>query len=260
MKPDTARGGFTVTTPLVKGKTAYLQYWDARRRVNVLEVFQDTVAVTAPDGPLPAKGVGVILQVPMLEGMFCYHTHVALTPQPGDDTLLLRRCASVRRFDRRRTWRVPVHSRTKVARHGEPRAFSAQIIDVSAEGAQLHVSGHFELGDMIMFRLNLPDELPHQVSAKVLRLKQLQRDDRTVWAIGVLFRDLSSPARKALTYFIWKRLQELYPREVHTLFRRSRDRGRELDRRLGLIGTPDDEVPPEISEILDAPEMPKDLS
>lgn len=247
-----------MTTPLVVGKTAYIQFWGERKAVTVLEVHKDTLAVTAPEGPLPTKGVGVILEVPMLDGVFCYHTHLALTPQPGDDTLLLRRCASVRRFDRRRTWRVPVQTRTKLWRHGEPRGFRAVIVDASAEGAQLHTVGHFELGEVITFRLHLPDELPHQVSAKVVRLKEVQREDRTACALGVLFQDLSGPARKALTYYIWKRLQELFPREVRTLFRGTRDRGRELDRRLGLIGTPDDAVPPEIAEMSDARETPKD--
>lgn len=229
-----------MTSALVKGKSAFVRYWEEGEPVTILDVCQDTVAVTAPQGALPAKAVGVTLEVPTLQGVLCYHTHVARVPCPGDEVLLLRRSASVKRFDRRRTWRVPLRTRTKVSRLDEPRGFTALVVDVSAQGAQLHTMGHFELGETITFRLHLPEELPHQVSAKVVRLKSAIRDGQTAYALGVLFEELSGPARKALTFYIWKRLQELYPRETRMLFRRRR-KSSEIDRRLGLIGTPDDD-------------------
>ncbi|MFO7973652.1 MAG: PilZ domain-containing protein [Candidatus Hydrogenedentota bacterium] len=232
-----------MTSPLAKGKSAFLRYWEEREPVTILEVCQDTIAVTAPEGPSPAKSVGVTLEVPTLQGVLCYHTHVATAPCPGDEILLLRRSASVQRFDRRRTWRVPLHTRTKVSRLDEPRTFPALVVDVSAEGAQLHTMGPFDLGEIITFRLHLPEEVPHQVCAKVVRLKSGSRDGQSASALGVLFQGLSGPARKALTFYIWKRLQELFPRETRKLFRRER-KSSDLDRRLGLIGTPDDDEPP----------------
>ena len=230
-----------MTSPLTRGTSAFIRYWEECKPVTILEVCQDTVAVTAPEGTLPAKSVGVTLEVPTEQGVLCYQTHVATNPYPGDDVLLLRRSASVERFDRRRTWRVPLHTRTKVSRADEMRGFPALVVDISAEGAQLHTSGHFELGEVITFRLHLPDELPHRVSAKVVRTKSATREGTTAYALGVFFEDLSGPARKALTFYIWRRLLELFPREVRMLFRRNH--GKRIDRRLGRIGVPDDDVP-----------------
>lgn len=242
--------------PLVKGKSAFIGYWEERKPVTILEVFQDTVAVSAPEGALPAKGVGVTLEVPTLDGTFCYHTHVATAPCAGDEMLLLRRCASVKRFDRRRTWRVPLHTRTKISRQDETRAFSAFVVDVSAEGALLHTSAHFELGEVVTFRLHMPDEMPHQVSAKIIRIKETSRDQQIAYSLGVIYQDISGPARKALTFFIWKRLLELFPREVRTLFRRHKPS--EIDRRLGLLGTPDDPPSPDEDQSAIETEAPKE--
>jgi len=232
-----------VTSPLAKGKAAFVRYWEERKPVTILEVCRDTVAVTLPQGPLPAERVGVTLEIPTLDGLVCYHTHVAIAPRAGDDVLLLRRSASVKRFDRRATWRVPLHTRTRVSRPGEPRSFPAVVVDVSAQGAQLFTSGHFELAETISFRLHLPEELPRQVFAKVVRSMAECCDGQAACTLGVLFQDLSRPARKALTFYIWRRLQELFPRETHMLFRRSRES--EIELRLGLNRTPGDNGPPE---------------
>lgn len=230
-----------MASPLIKGKSAFVRYREERRPVTILEVCNDTVAVTAPEGSLPTRNLGVSLEIPTLEGTYCYHTHVVTAPRPGDDVLLLMRTASVKRFDRRRTWRVPLHTRTKVSRLDDRRAFQALVVDVSAEGALLFTAGHFEPGDVVTFRLHLPDELPHQVSARVVRLKETVRDGQTVYTLGVVYHELPKPARRALTYYIWKRLLELFPQEVRGLFRRG-SHG-QIDRRLGLIGAPDDESP-----------------
>lgn len=224
-----------MTSALVKGRSAFVRYWEERKPVTILEVCEDTVAVTAPEGPVPAKGVGVTLEVPSLQGVLCYHTHVATAPYPGDEILLLRRSASVERFDRRRTWRVPLRTQTKVSHLDEPGEFSAVVANVSAQGALLHTGGPFTLGEIITFHLHLPDESPHRVSAKVVRLKTATRDGETASTLGVLFQELSGPARKALTFYIWKRLQELFPRETRMLFRRKSKRN-DIERRMGKIG------------------------
>lgn len=230
-----------VASPLTKGKRAFVRYREERKEVTILEICDDTVTVTVPDGSLPVKNLGVSLEIPTLEGTYCYHTHVATAPRDDDDILLLRRTASVKRFDRRRTWRVPLHARTKASQLDGRRVFRAVVVDVSAEGVLLFSAGPFEPGELITFQLYIPNELPHEICARVVRVKETVRDGQTVYTLGAAYHELSKPARRALTYYIWKRLLELFPTEVRGLFRRGSQS--QIDRRLKLIGSPDEEYP-----------------
>jgi hypothetical protein len=233
LQQDTTRET-AVASSVSKGTPGFIRFWNERRPVTILEAHDDTFVVSAGGGALPAKRVGVMLEVPTLDGMVCYNTHVAAETREGDETLLLRRCASVTRFDRRRTWRVPLHTRTRVFRPGEPRGFGALTGDVSAGGVRMLTEGHFHPGDGIVFRLHLPGKPAHQVAATVVRTGTTKRASLPAYAIGAIFEEMAPAARNDLTRYIWKRLLQLHPREVHRLFHADRDRF--LEERLGVSG------------------------
>ena len=215
---DGQDGGWSMTRYLEGGRPGYLRFSGNRVAAQILAVRQDTVAVRLCEGPCPDGAAAVELECPQVWGVVAYHMRVVLRPKEDGELLVLQRTSNLLRAERRRAWRVPVHGACDARRHGGSDSFEVQVVDLSTEGTLIETDHPWEIDDMIALRLPLPGSPGELTVGRVIRKDPAELWDGAKPRYGVWFVEVPVQVRRYLTYYVWKRLQELYPEEIAGLF------------------------------------------
>ncbi|HIJ64805.1 MAG TPA: PilZ domain-containing protein [Candidatus Hydrogenedentes bacterium] len=230
---------------LQKGRRGLLRFGEKALEIEILAVAQDTIGVRFAGSGHPAEGTGGDLEFGSDASALAYHVQVAVGARDGSDTLILQRVPGAPHDNYRRAWRVPMNVKTNVRGHNDPRAAKAVIINLSADGALIESAAMFDIEELVDLRLPLPGESPQVVHARVIRTEPSEPPSDAVQRYGVRFLELTTEATHSLTFFIWKRLWELYPKEIAQLLpRRSRRPRSPGAPRAQTEGDPEQQDPP----------------
>jgi len=196
--------------------------------VEILDVAQDTIAVSAPGSDYPIDGMGVTLEFHEFGSVVSYHTRVVVGPRQKGDPVILQRMAGLARKHHRRAWRVSLDAYAHLRRHGDIHYQAARIVNISTEGALIETSADLELNDLFDLRLALPGEPSHWVLGRVIRAEPSESDARQ---FGVLFVELSVAAKRSLTTHIWRCVRRERSDDVSELFPGSKKHRKLMARR-----------------------------
>lgn len=200
------------------GCRGYLCLLGKRFPMEVLEIAQDTILVSAPDaGSLPREA-GVDLEFPAKDGAMAYHARILALPDFAGGPILLQRSASVMRDERRRSWRVPVDVPMRLAVGKDAAPYPCTVINVSAEGALVETGAPLEIGDTFLLHLTLPGLSAQRLRARIVRVEPPGDNPATARRFGVWFTEVTKGARRTLTIYIWKQLRELRWDDTQALF------------------------------------------
>lgn len=203
------------------GSKGYARFAQERLPVDILATAKDTVGASCPFDTLPAAGATVDLEFTGRDYLACFHMQVVVEPTAREDGMILQRAASATYAQRRRTWRVSLDNRIVFQKRGEAHRVEAVVLNLSCEGLFLSTTTALAINDALDLLLTLPGNPGYRVLGRVVRV-----DPVIPGCFGVLFVELSSEAKRALTYFMWDRLRTLYPGEIKALWPGSRRRVR----------------------------------
>jgi len=184
--------------------------------VEVVAFARDTIGVTYPGPPFPEEGTAAVLEFEDGEALVSYNAQVVVAPREPGDGVILQRAASATYAQRRRTWRVPLDTAMAIRKAGAPTPGEAQILNLSTEGVLIETVMAFTLEERIELLLALPDLPAHTLHGRVLRVETAAAGPAARYGVG--FVAVPPAAKRVLTYFMWKRLRELYPREIAALW------------------------------------------
>lgn len=203
-----------------EGKTCYLRVMGRLFLVTIQGVADDTVWVTFPGVDYPVKGMGVELEFHDTDGLQSYHTQVVIGREGKGEGIVLRRSPGGCYIKHRQNWRVPTDLPIRLRDVGRMRERMARMINLSSEGTLIETDVVYEVGSSADLVFTLPKQPTCTLTARVIRHEnegQRQRPRFALW-----FAKVPNDARRALTWFLWKRIQELYPSDVRSLYPRSR--------------------------------------
>lgn len=203
---------------LEPGREVVLCFPGHRVPSRILAVAQDTIGVALDIEPYPDEGTGVGLEFESPQGVFSFYTRVIVRPHEPGGAMILMRAPNISGAERRRTWRIPMNVRTPVRRVAAGKAENMLLVNISTEGAMIETKTSLSLNELLDVVLALPDEEPHVVRARVVRAEAPTPQRGGVLRFGLLFIEVAPAARRALTYFMWERLLQLYPKEMAKLF------------------------------------------
>jgi len=199
-------------------KRGYLRLGEKRLPVEVLAYAKDTVGVSFPHAQFLENGMKLDLEFQESDRLVVYHMQVVVAPIDPGDGVILQRVKGAMYAEKRCTWRVTLDEAIGLHRRGDPRPSNARVLNLSCEGAYLETPCALRVGDVVDLLLSLPELPSHEVSGKVVRVEPRGPDSNGAGRYGVYFVELFPEARRTLTYFMWKRLRELYPREIAALW------------------------------------------
>lgn len=203
---------------LEKEKRGYLRLGEKHLPVEILACAKDTIGVSFPHPQPIENGMKLDLEFCESDRLVVYHMQVVVAPIDPGDGVILQRIKGAMYAEKRRTWRVTLDEAVGLRRRGDPRPSNARVLNLSCEGAYLETACALRVGDVVDLLLSLPELPTHQVGGKVVRVEPREPDSNGTGRYGVYFVELFPEARRTLTYFMWKRLRELYPREIAALW------------------------------------------
>jgi len=202
------------------GTQCYVRAMGRRFLVTVLGLSEDTLWVSFPPSDYPIAGMGVDVEVHDDQGFSCYHTRVAIGPRGTTDGMVLQRSGGVHYLRHRRSWRVPIKLAVSMDME-DGRSFRGTLLNLSAEGALIETTAALQVGDGLTVTVALPGVTVHRINARVIR-EEAPAGPARLLQVGLWFTDMPAEARRALTVYLWKRMRELYPAELHALYPMSR--------------------------------------
>ncbi len=181
--------------------------------VKIDAVYEDGVRTSFPATDYPVPGMQVEIELHEPEGYTSYVTDVLAGPAESGGGLLLKTPEEGVYHQHRGRIRVrtdlTVHLRDQV----HIRQYTAPVLNISTGGALIQTDGPFYVGDTLEVYLSLPHETRHLILGNVAHVFDPDGKGTQKPLIGLRFNDLDPSAEKALTRYVYHKLQESRPNE-----------------------------------------------
>jgi Tfp pilus assembly protein PilZ len=196
---------------LAEGLQCFLYVTERHFLVRVLALDADTVRVTFPGRDYPVEGMRADMEFHDEDGYCYYPTEVLRGPVAGEEGIVLRRPAEVKRSVHRSTFRIPTDLTVQVKDRDHVRRYNASLQNISAGGALIRSDAPFDFSTTVEMDLSLPGESMHTISCQVAQiLPSGSPQDCHARLICLRFAELAADADLSITHYIWRRLQDLY--------------------------------------------------
>ena len=201
------------------GRECVLRSGERTYVVEVMGMAKDTLWLSFPDTDPPRRGNAVLLEVHDEKGFATYRVKILVGPKLTGNGILVERLASLNYMKRRKNWRVPTDFPVWLTGSGDEQRREAVLVDLSYDGARVETREAFNTGEEVALALKLPRRPTHRFDATVVYVNKPRRSG--LRRVGLRFDSVSERGRHSLTRFLSKRIQELYPAELHALYPRS---------------------------------------
>ncbi|MCX5759519.1 MAG: PilZ domain-containing protein [Candidatus Hydrogenedentes bacterium] len=196
---------------LAEGIQCFLYVAERHFLVRVLALDNDTVCVTFPGKDYPIEGMHADMEFHDEDGYCYYSTEVLRGPVAGEEGIVLRRPAEVKRSVHRSTYRIPTDLTVQVKDRDHVRRYNASLQNISAGGALIQSDAPFDFSTTVEMDLSLPGESTHTIPCQVAQiLSPGNPQDGHVRLLCLRFTELAVDADLSITHYIWRHLQELY--------------------------------------------------
>jgi c-di-GMP-binding flagellar brake protein YcgR len=209
---------------LQQGQHGWLRAEGLRWPMEILMVSGDTIGIDIAAAPLMAPGMATDLEFATMDGLAFYHAQVVSPPDAEDNGMIVQRASSATYAQRRRSWRVALEMPVLSRLQDDAQVFEAKVMNVCAEGALIETCAKLELCDRIEMVLPFAQSTAHHVTAQVVRVQPGKSRPTPETCYGLVFVAVPPEIKRALTMFLWKRLRELYPKEIAALWPGTRNR------------------------------------
>lgn len=209
------------------GNEGYLRVLDGRYLVEVLGVEENDVWVSFPGVDYPPEGVGAHLEFYSGSGYVMYHTQVKRGPKREGDGVVLERSETADERKHRTSWRVPTEFTVVIREIDRFKRYTAIVDNLSSGGALIRAFPEFPLRTRLELTMKLKDDTEHALESKVVFVQEasaLRKGPSLEY--GLSFTEVPPGAKRAITEFLYKRIRELYPKDVQGLYPRNRPQHR----------------------------------
>lgn len=210
---------------LLKNCNRLLLYTPGNTRVHarLKEIKQDGSLVVTYGSP-QSLAQGDIVEMRSADGSPAkiYYMQVQVASAASRPYLLLQHNPGASLKKRRRGWRIPFNAQTGIRATADHHFRSASFIDLSLVAARVICEHQFPPDTRIVLRVALPEFPEHLIEGKVLRTSTtpLRKDSfgQDCYGLVITFESMSATARKHLTFFLWRQVRRIFPREMRKLY------------------------------------------
>jgi c-di-GMP-binding flagellar brake protein YcgR len=203
-------------SPLQIGRECYLKSVGRVVVVEILGINKETIWVSFPTADSIGEGTGVELVFHDAEGFMTFHARVAVGPKNTSSGIMLQRAESPSHMKKRRDWRVPTDFSIWIRHQGSSKKHKGVMRDLTAHGASIATQAALEAGDILKMTLKFPDSLPQTVSVQIVYADKTKDDAAN--RFGVRFIDMEKPIRESITWYLYEKIQEIYPNQLRALY------------------------------------------
>ena len=203
-------------SPLQVGRECYLHAMGRELLVEILGIARQNIWVSYPSADVLCVGTGLDLTIPTDAGGMAFHARVAVVPSEPAKGIMIERCETAEHRTERRDWRVPTDLSVEVRSPKATEGKAARMLDLTDAGALLTTAARFSAGDMVEMRFQLPDNAPHRVLAQVVYSNKTGAKDCNKF--GLRFIQMNRAARSTITWFLYERIQDLYPDVLRDMY------------------------------------------
>ena len=195
---------------LAEGLQCFLYVTDRHFLVRVLSLDEETVCVTFPGKDYPVEGMRADMEFHD-EGGYCYYaTEVLRGPTPGEEGIVLRRPAEIKRSVHRTTCRIPTDLTVQIKDRDHVRRYNAALLNISAGGVLVETDAPFDFSTSIEMDLSLPGESLHTIPCQVVQIIPVAgAQENGMRQLCLKYADLPPDANLSISHYIWRRLQEM---------------------------------------------------
>lgn len=184
--------------------------------VEILGIARENIWISYPSTEVLCVGTGVDLEFPADDGLIGYHARVAVVPTDPSKGIMLERCETAAHRTERRDWRVPTDLDAKIRQRGTTDSAEARMLDLTDSGTLITTTAPFKAGDMVEVVFQLPDFAAHRVTAQVVYSNRT--DASGINQFGLRFVEMNHGARGAITWFLYEKIQDLYPETLRDMY------------------------------------------
>ncbi len=203
-------------SPLQIGRECYLKAVGRVVVVEILGINKETIWISFPTADSIGEGTGVELVFHDSDGFMTYHARVAVGPKNTSSGIMLQRAESPSHMKKRRDWRVPTDFPIWIRQPGSTEKHKGVMRDLAAHGASLASQAALEAGDLLEMTLKFPDDLPLAIPVQVVYADKTK--EGATHRFGVRFVDLDKKARESITWYLYEKIQEIYPDQLRALY------------------------------------------
>ena len=194
---------------IVEGRYALMRVMHQQFWVQIIEVGDDAIRVSFPGADYPVAGMSVEIEFHYEDGYSVYTTEMTHRSKDSSEGIVLRAPDLLRRCMHRTNARIDANVRTSVRDQVHIAKHAGLVLNISRGGALILCKGEFELGATIEMSIELDDDRPQTVLAKVLHITYDEAEQSPCY--GIRFISLEKDASEAIERFVELRLSEQYP-------------------------------------------------
>ncbi|MBI3117307.1 MAG: PilZ domain-containing protein, partial [Candidatus Hydrogenedentes bacterium] len=203
------------SVPLRRGEKGFLRVMGFPFLVEVLGVNGKEVWVSFPGSDYPLDGTGAELEFHTPAGYVLYHTQVIRGPRREGDGVVLERAETAEERKHRRHWRVPTDTTIVVRPLDSQKHYTAIMDNLSSGGTLIRTYAVFYLPCEVAVQIPLDDGTTHTLQGRVVYGEENSPfDPGPRHRYGISFTQMNAETKRALTWYLYKRLRKLYPQDV----------------------------------------------
>ena len=203
-------------SPLQIGRECYLKAVGRVVVVEILGINKETILVSFPTADSIGEGTGVELVFHDADGFMTYHARVAVGPKNTSSGIMLQRSESPSHMKKRRDWRVPTDFPIWIRNQENTEKYKGVMRDLTAHGASIATDAALEAGDILDMTLKFPDGLPQIIHVQIVYADKTKDDE--AYRFGVRFIDMNKNVRETITWYLYEKIQEIYPDQLRALY------------------------------------------
>jgi hypothetical protein len=181
--------------------------------VRVVAIDEYGISTTFPGADIPIPGMPIELEVHEEVGYTQFLTEVVDGPIDAAGDLLLKPPLDSYFHKDRGPIRVSTKLTAAIRDSVHVRQFPAHVLNMSSGGVLLRTCAPLDLDTPIELTLDLPTETDHVFLSQIVHISQAPgeaEDDERLF--GLYFGSLDPAAERALSRYIFRRIQQMRPR------------------------------------------------
>ena len=88
--------------------------------------------------------------------------------------------------------------------------------NLTISGAQLITHAPFDAGDVLELTIQFPDSIPRHISVQIVYSDKTKEADTN--RFGVRFIEIAPHIQEMITWYLYEKIQELYPRQLREMY------------------------------------------
>jgi hypothetical protein len=209
----------STTSPLKVGKECFLNAMGRVLVIEILGISGDSIWVSYPTADIIKEGTGVELSFHENDGFIGFHARVASGPNMNQSGIMLERAESARHNKERKNWRVPADFPVIIKKYDEEEQHEGVLKDITIDGGLVKTQDVFQAGSMLDIKMQLPEAREAlNFLAQIVYSDPTTSDQQNRY--GLRFVEVPAKGKKELMWFLYKKIHELYPRQLRELYPR----------------------------------------